>query len=160
MLKNLVRIGHVSSVNPARGTVRVVIDDQQALVTNDLPVLAFEYHMLNVGDLVLCVFLGNGISSGFCLGKYFFEGNPPPVTDPAIWAKDFGDGTSIRYNKNTKELAIVTVGNLKLTVGGDLTVNVAGSITTTASDGSITTSAGEANTDISNTKTVAVTHHP
>ncbi len=159
MLKNLIRIGHVSSVNEVKGTVRVVIDDQQEIVTDDLPLLSNEYNLPNVGDLVLCVFLGNGISSGFCLGKYFYEGNPPPVADKSIWAKDFGDGTSIQYNKSTKKLSIVTEGDLELNVGGNLTINVAGNITTTAPDGSITTLAGEANTDISNTKTTPTTHH-
>jgi len=156
----MIRIGRVSSVDEANGTVRVVIDDQQGIVTNELPMLAFEYDMPNVGDLVLCVFLGNGISSGVCLGRYFNNTDSPPVTNKNIWAKDFGDGTSIQYNKTTQELSITTEGDLKLTVGGNLTVNVAGIITTTAPDGSITTSAGEANTDISNTKTSPVTHHP
>lgn len=160
MLKNMIRIGKISSVNPAKGTVRVVIDDQQDIVTNELPLLANEYNMPDVGDLVLCLFLGNGILSGFCLGKYFSTVNPPPVTDKNIWAKDFGDGTSIQYDKSSKELSIAAAGDLKLTIAGDLIIAVAGDITTTAPDGNITASAGLANTDISNTKTVAVTHHP
>jgi phage baseplate assembly protein V len=160
MLKNMVRIGHVSSLDSSKGTVRVVIDDQQGIVTDDLPLLAHEYNMPAVGDLVLCLFLGNGISSGFCLGKYYCDDVTPPVTNANIWAKDFGDGTSIQYNRSTKELSIAVKGDLRLIVEGNLTVSVAGDIITTAPDGSITTSAGESNTDISHTKTTPTVHHP
>jgi phage baseplate assembly protein V len=158
MLKNMIRIGRISSVKAAEGTVRVVIDDQQDMVTNELPLLSFAYDIPSIGDLVLCVFLGNGISNGFCLGRYFNDGNPPPVTNKNIWAKDFGDGTSIKYNKTTQELTIVAVKDLKINVAGNLTVTVTGDVTVTA-DGNIKNSAGGSNTDISDTKTTAVTHH-
>jgi len=118
MLKNIVRIGHVSSANATKGTVRVVIDDQQGIVTNELPLLAGEYNMPAVGDLVLCLFLGNGISNGFCLGKYFSTVNPPPVTDPKIIYKDFGDGSYIKYDKTSKTLTI----KADVAIEGDLSV--------------------------------------
>ncbi len=158
-MKNLIRIGRISSVNAVKGTVRVVIEDQQDIVTDELPMLAFEYYMPEVGDLVLCTFLGNGISQGLCLGRYFSDQNPPPVTDQKIYSRDFGDGTSIQYNKTSKELSITAAGDLKISVEGDLTISVKGNITSTA-DGSITTSAGEVNTDIGMTKTSSVTYHP
>jgi len=120
MLKNMIRIGKISSVNATKGTVRVVIDDQQDIVTNELPLLAGEYNMPEAGDLVLCLFLGNGISSGFCLGKYFSTVSPPPVTDSQIIYKDFGDGSYIKYDKGSKTLTIKTdnvaiEGNLSVT---------------------------------------------
>jgi len=171
MLKNLIRIGKVSSIDAAKGTVRVTLEDQQDIVSNDLPMMAFEYYMPKVNDLVLCLFLGNGISQGFCLGRYFNEIDRPPVTNEKIYCRDFGDGTSIQYNKESKELAITTVGDLKLTVGGDLTIDVAGSLAetvvgdiTVTSDNNITTVAGNVNTDISHTRLpeppTPVTHHP
>jgi phage baseplate assembly protein V len=120
MLKNMIRIGKVSSINPAKGMVRVVIEDQQDMVTNDLPMLSNEYNLPTIGDLVLCLFLGNGISSGFCLGKYFSTVNPPPVTDSQIIYKDFGDGSCIKYDKASKTLTIkadtvAIEGNLSVT---------------------------------------------
>lgn len=159
MLKNLIRIGKISSVNAVKGTVRVVIEDQQDIVTDELPMLAFEYYMPEVGNLVLCAFLGNGISQGVCLGRYFSDQNPPPVTNPKIYSRDFGDGTSIQYNKTSKELSISAAGDLTISVEGNLTISVKGNITSSA-DGSITTTAGLANIDIGNAKTSPVTHHP
>jgi phage baseplate assembly protein V len=159
-MKHSIRIGKVSSVDAAAGTIRAIIEDQQNIVTNNLRMMASEYNMPEVGDMVLCLFLGNGISHGFCLGRYFNDTDTPPVSDAKIWCKDFGDGTKIQYNKTTQELSITTEGDLKISVGGNLVIDVAGNITTTAPEGSISISAGLANTDISNTKTSPVTHHP
>ena len=133
MLKNMIRIGKVSSVNAEKGTVRVVIDDQQDVVTNDLPLLSGEYNMPAVSDLVLCLFLGNGISQGFCLGKYFSTVNPPPVTDPEVIYKDFGDGSYIKYDKSIKTLTI----KADVVVDGDLTVTGNISATGTVSGSNI-----------------------
>ena len=171
MPKNLIRIGKVSSIDAAKGTVRVTLEDQQDIVSNNLPMLAYEYYLPDVGDLVLCLFLGNGISQGFCLGRYFNETDRPPVTNEKIYCRDFGDGTSLQYNKTSKELSIVAAGDLKLTVGGNLIINVAGDITetvtgniSTEADCNITAIAGESNTDISFARLPEpiepVTHHP
>jgi len=125
MLKNLIRIGHVSLINPDKGTVRMVFDDQQGIVTNDLPCLTEDIKLLEVGDLVVGIFLGNGISSGFCLGKYFSAVNLPVETDPDIYHKDFWGEACIKYDKSTKTLTIQADSvaiNGDLSVAGDLIV--------------------------------------
>ena len=38
-LNDLIRIGEVSSINPAKGTARVVFDDDDGTVSFDLPIL-------------------------------------------------------------------------------------------------------------------------
>jgi phage baseplate assembly protein V len=119
-LKNLIRVGQVSSVNEAKGTVRVKFDDKDSLISPELPMLDSEYNIPSIGDQVLCLFLPNGLQQGFCLNGFFSEVNPPPIQDKNIYFKDFGDGTSIKYNRQTRVLDIIAPGTLN--VIGNLTV--------------------------------------
>lgn len=151
ILKNIVRVGRISSINDSKGTVRVKFDDKDDMVSGELPMFDFEYRLPQIEQPVLCIFLPNGISQGFCFGGFYSENNLPPVSDRNIYFKDFGDGTSIQYNKTSKELVINVMGDLKVKVKGNILIEA---------DGSITTKAGEANTSISNTKTNPIVHHP
>lgn len=129
VLKNLIRIGIVSSINEKNGTVRVVFDDKNDLVSDELPLLSFQYDMPKIKEQVLCVFLPNGIQQGFCLGSFYSLVNLPPVKDKNIYFKKFDDGTWIEYNKKTKELNINASGNVNII--GNLKVN--GNISATGS---------------------------
>ncbi|MFT5871106.1 MAG: phage baseplate assembly protein gpV [Clostridium sp.] len=118
-LRNLVRIGQVSSVDETKCTIKVKFSDKDDMISDDIPYFSFEYNMPNIGDYVACIFLGNGLQSGFCLGKYYGEDNPPPVQDKDIYYKDFFGEASLQYDKNTKTLTIkaeniVIDGNLEV----------------------------------------------
>lgn len=78
LARNLIRSGRVNSVNKTEGTVRVLFEDRDNLISNDLPVLE-SAAIPDPGDQVLCIFLGNGIEDGFCLGRFFSKENPPPT---------------------------------------------------------------------------------
>lgn len=121
VLKNLIRIGIVSSINEKNGTVRVVFDDKDNMVSDELPMLSCEYNMPKVKEQVLCLFLANGLQVGFCLGSFYSLVNMPPVQNKDIYYKRFDDGTWIQYNKETKELNINAAGNVNIT--GNLNVN-------------------------------------
>jgi len=103
-MNDFIKIGRVSAINEATGAVEVVFQDKDDIVTDELPLLAFEYYMPEINDLVLCVFLGNGIEAGFCLGRYFSDVYGTPVQDKAIYYKDFFGEASVKYDKNTKTL--------------------------------------------------------
>lgn len=102
--RNLIKIGQVNSVNPSQGTVQVLFPDKDDLVSNDLPMLNHEYNMPNVGDQVLCLFLGNGLETGVCLGSFYSEVSPPPANKKEIYKKQLDKDTYLEYNKNTKLL--------------------------------------------------------
>lgn len=93
-LKNLIRVGTVSTVNAERGTVRVTFPDKDDSVSNELPVLRLggTFAMPHVGDNAVCLFLGNGIRAGFYLGSYYTEGQvvPPGVSDVVNIDGDLG----------------------------------------------------------------------
>lgn len=109
IVRNLIRVGRVNSVNPKQGTVRVLFEDRDNLISEELFLLDHEYNIPEVGDQVLCLFLGNGIEQGFCLNGFYSSINPPPVRDKHLYYKKFGDGTYIQYNKQTRVLEITSV---------------------------------------------------
>lgn len=129
-LKNLIRIGTVSSINYKEGKLRVCFEDQDNIVTDELPMLSLEYEMPNIGESVLCLFLGNGITNGFCLGRYFYDNDQPNPNGADIYCKRFLRQAAMVYNSSsktltisipdTKDIQVVIDGNL--TVGKDLTV--------------------------------------
>ena len=81
-MKDVVRIGKVSSVNAPDGMVRVTYPDKDDSVTAEIPMFSFtdEYKMPKVGSQVLVVHLSNGTSAGVCLGHYWNGSNTPPVS--------------------------------------------------------------------------------
>lgn len=127
-LNNLIRIGTVSSINYKEGKLRVCFKDQDNIVTDELPMLSFEYEMPNVGEPVLCLFLGNGIANGFCLGRYFYDEDIPSEFGKDIYLKRFLKDATLKYDRSSKTLTlnadqIIFNGNLningKLVVTGD-----------------------------------------
>ncbi|WNF36402.1 hypothetical protein RJD24_18570 [Bacillaceae bacterium IKA-2] len=76
LIRNLIRVGKVNSRKINEGTVDVLFIDRDNLISHDLPVLK-SASFPQTGDTVLCVFLGNGIQDGFCLGGIYSSDNPP-----------------------------------------------------------------------------------
>jgi phage baseplate assembly protein gpV len=137
-LKNLIRIGVVSSINYAVGTVRVCIEDQDELVTDDLPMLSHEYEMPNVGEVVLCLFLGTGNQNGFCLGRFYYDDEKPVWNGENTYYKRFLKDAYIKYDRSFKTFTlcaneiifngnVLITGNLTVTgeatIGGDATIS-------------------------------------
>lgn len=137
-IRNLIRIGIVSSVNEKNGSVRVIFNDKDDMVSDELPLLSFEYNIPKVKEQVLCLFLPNGLQQGFCLGPFYSLVNPPPVENKDIYRKMFDDGTWIEYNEETKALNIKAAGSVNI-IGN---LNVKGSI---SASGSIMDTDGNSN---------------
>lgn len=107
-LKNLIRVGIVSSVNGDACKARVTFPDKDDMVSDELPVLQIGandtagYWVPEVGTHVLCLFLpnpsGKGINAGFILGAYYTKTKPPEETDAAIRSIKFPDGSFIKYD--------------------------------------------------------------
>ncbi|QOT12954.1 phage baseplate assembly protein V [Paenibacillus sp. JNUCC32] len=131
VIENLIRIGLVSSVNAKKHTVRVVFEDKDNLVSGDLPVIvpysasAKAYRLPEVSESVLCVFRGNGIQNGFCLGSYYTDEDVPPVSNKDQIGTWFEDGSYVFYDQASGSLHVKAAGNVR--IEGDLTVT--GSIT-------------------------------
>lgn len=89
---NEIRVGNVSSINYAAGTVRVVYPDRSDKSTAELPVFCGfgkEYQMPEVGDLVLVVHLSNDSSMGIAVGKFWNRTMTPKKSGADVYYKEF-----------------------------------------------------------------------
>lgn len=121
-LRGMVRTGTVSAVFPAEGMARVVFDDKDNTTSPKLHILHRfsgknkDYWVPDIGDQVVCIFANNdsNFSTGWILGSYFTERQPPQVANPDIMRLDFSDGSFFEYNRGTKSLHISVVGNITI----------------------------------------------
>lgn len=104
-LRDYIRVGEVSSIDPAKHTARVAFPDDEGAVSYDLPVLCrnslenSDYAMPDVGEDVLCIFLPGGAEDGFILGSFYAGEVAPPTVLPDQRMVIFKDGTVIRYDR-------------------------------------------------------------
>lgn len=113
-IKNIIRVGKVSSVNPANCTARVTFDDKDDLVSYELPVITLGSHetqaywLPEIDTQVLCVFLpnpsGKGLSDGFVIGAFYSAEDPPAENAAGTKSIIFADGSFIRFADGTVEI--------------------------------------------------------
>lgn len=122
LLRGMVRIGTVSSVNVENNTARVKFDDKDGTVSPELHILHRysgknrDYWVPDIEDQVVCIFANNdkNFSTGWILGSYFDEKHPPQVQSLDIMRLDFADGSYMEYDRGTHALTINVVGKIKI----------------------------------------------
>lgn len=132
-IKRLIRVGTVSSVNTAAGTVRVAFAAQDDMVTYELPVITRgsknnkDYWLPDVDEQVLCLFLpntsGRGVCDGFVLGTFYSSVDAPVENSGDVHAVKYGDGTIIKHDRSTGKLTINATGDIDIIAGGKVTIN-------------------------------------
>lgn len=132
-IKKLIRVGTVSSVNAAAGTVRVAFAAQDDMVTYELPVITRgsknnkDYWLPDVDEQVLCLFLpntsGRGVCDGFVLGTFYSSVDAPVENSGDVHAVKYGDGTIIKHDRSTGKLTINAAGDIDIIAGGKITIN-------------------------------------
>jgi phage baseplate assembly protein V len=131
-MKELIRVGIVSSINPAKCAARVAFGDKSNLVSYELPVLVRgsfqvkDYWMPSPGEQVVCVFLPSGNAQGFIIGALYSDKDKTPVSDQNKRHIKFTDGTVIEYDQGTHTLTINAVGPVNIVAAGS--VNVTGDV--------------------------------
>lgn len=123
-MADAIRIGRVSAVDYERGLVSVAYIDRDGSVTKPLPLLAAEYKMPKVGELVLVLHLSNGTEAGLVLGGYWSSENLPSETGEGLYCKELGQTPGeavIRYAEGT--LTIKCSGKIKIEAGGSITLS-------------------------------------
>ncbi len=132
-IKRLIRVGTVSSVNAAEGTVRVAFAAQDDMVTYELPVITRgsknnkDYWLPDVDEQVLCLFLpntsGRGVCDGFVLGTFYSSVDAPVENSGDVHAVKYGDGTIIKHDRSTGKLTINATGDIDIIAGGKISIN-------------------------------------
>lgn len=119
-MQKLIRVGIVSSVNTGNGTVRVIFEDEDNKVSDELAVQQSlcgqdgkTYKMPIPGEQVVCTFLASGSSNGFVSGSIPSKDVPPAFNDINIMGIKFGPIT-ISLNKRSGDIDINTTGNIKI----------------------------------------------
>lgn len=123
-LGSIIRLGEVSSVNAEKGTACVVFDDDDGVVSAELPVLhrnTFsnkDYSMPDVGEDVLCLFLPNGLEDGFILGSIYAGEVTPPENTIDKRTVVFSDDTRVSYDR-AEHVLTVSIGDTTIEANGD-----------------------------------------
>ena len=130
-IRDIFRVGKVSSVNGANCTARVTFPDKDDMVSAELPVIVpgsydmKEYHLPRVKTQVLCCFLpnasGRGMNDGFIIGGFYSTENPPADTDPEVYSLRMPDGSYIKFD-GAGNLEIHATGNITIT-GANVFIN-------------------------------------
>lgn len=129
-LRGMVRTGTVSAVYPDTDMVRVVFDDKDETTSPKLHVLHRcsgknkDYWLPDIGDPVVCLFANNdkNFSTGWILGSYFTEKQPPQVANADVMRMDFADGGFIEYDRAASSLTVNVPGNITIN-GGTIHLN-------------------------------------
>ena len=124
-MENNIRLGKISAVDYAAGTVRVVYHEKDDAVTAPIPLISSEYFMPEVDDMVMVLHLSNGTEAGVVLGRPWSEKNKPPEGSKGLYRKDLARSPGeamIRYKDGT-----MTIKAAKLVIDG--TVTVSGDVT-------------------------------
>lgn len=112
------KIGEVSSIDPARCTARVIFDDENSMVTYDLPIMQRnslgnrDYQMPEIGEDVLCLFRSDGFEDGVIIGSFYAGDVEPPETTADRRTVVFKDGTRICYDRASHTLTVTIAGTV------------------------------------------------
>lgn len=126
------RYAKVSSVQEKDGTVRVVLEDGEDMVTHPLQVLVprsgkdVQQDMPDVGDRVAVLFAGQGFESGVVLGSYYSAANPAPGKNSDVEYRRFSDGTELSYDRASHKLSASVQGDVELTATGTVKASAQG----------------------------------
>ena len=117
-----VRTGRISSINYPAGTVRVTYPDRDDMVTQEIPLLSFEYNMPSIGDLVQVNHLSNGAEMGIVMSNFWNDGNVPFEGKEGLWRKELSkkqDRAVLRYAEDEQSEFTAKLPKLKILVYED-----------------------------------------
>lgn len=125
IIKNLVRVGICSTSDAEEGMITATFPDRDDMVSDLLPViypggLGASNGIPQPGDTVACIFLGNGMSDGFCVGKlYDSEELPGEEGQQGTW---YEDGSYVYYDTVKKILNVMSMGGAVIESPENVTV--------------------------------------
>jgi phage baseplate assembly protein V len=113
---SLIKLGEISSIDPGRGTARVVFDDEDGLVSYDLPVLQrntlknHDFAMPDIGEDAIVLFFGEGQEDGVIIGSIYAGEVTPPESTENRRTVVFDDDTRVCYDRQEHKLTVTIEG--------------------------------------------------
>lgn len=115
-VQSLIKIGEVSSIDPAKCTARVVFDDEDSIVSYDLPVLQrntiknHDFAMPDIGEDAIVLFFGEGQEDGVIIGSIYAGEVTPPESTENRRTVVFDDDTRVCYDRQEHKLTVTIEG--------------------------------------------------
>ena len=113
-LKDLIRVGRVSSVNSQNCTARVTFPDKDDMVSAELPIISIgskqtkAYWLPAIDTQVLCIFTpnpsGKGLNDGFIIGCFYSTTDTPAENNEKVVSIHLDDGSYIRFDNGNVEI--------------------------------------------------------
>lgn len=122
-----VQIGEVKTIDPAKRTARVKIEEQDGKISAPLHVLFRgalknkDYWMPSIEERVLCIFTKQ--SEGFILGAFYDDETPPPRLNSEKRGMELEDGSFIEYDSKLHKLLLNIDGEINIETKGPVTIN-------------------------------------
>ena len=169
---SLIKIGEVSSIDPAKCTARVVFDDEDGLVSYDLPVLQrntlknHDFAMPDVGEDTIVLFIGEGQEDGVIIGSIYAGEVTPPESTENRRTVVFDDDTRVCYDRQEHKLTVTIEGTEivfnrqdgSITVPNALTINCTDCTVNASSSTTVNTETAIVNASSSTTINSPDTH--
>lgn len=145
---SLIKIGEISSIDPAKCTARVVFDDEDSIVSFDLPVLQrnslknHDYAMPDVGEDAIVLFFGEGQEDGVILGSIYAGEVTPPESTENRRTVVFDDDTRVCYDRAEHKLTVTIEGKEVVFNRQDGSITVPNAVTINCTTATVNASSG------------------
>lgn len=145
---SLIKIGEISSIDPAKCTARVVFDDEDSIVSFDLPVLQrnslknHDYAMPDVGEDAIVLFFGEGQEDGVILGSIYAGEVTPPESTENRRTVVFDDDTRVCYDRAEHKLTVTIEGTEVVFNRQDGSITVPNTVTINCTTATVNASSG------------------
>ena len=145
---SLIKIGEISSIDPAKCTARVVFDDEDSIVSFDLPVLQrnslknHDYAMPDVGEDAIVLFFGEGQEDGVILGSIYAGEVTPPESMENRRTVVFDDDTRVCYDRAEHKLTVTIEGTEVVFNRQDGSITVPNAVTINCTTATVNASSG------------------
>ncbi|EPN3617578.1 phage baseplate assembly protein V [Cronobacter turicensis] len=126
-IRNLIRTGIVTDVDPVEGLCRVQTGGMQTTWLNWLTSRAGRSRVWwapSVGEQVLILAIGGELDTAFVLPGIFSDDQPAPSASPDAFHVAFPDGAVIKYEPDSGSLTVSGIKTADITASDSLTATV------------------------------------
>lgn len=145
---SLIKIGEISSIDPAKCTARVVFDDEDSIVSYDLPVLQrnslknHDFAMPDIGEDAIVLFFGEGQEDGVIIGSIYAGEVTPPESTENRRTVVFDDDTRVCYDRAEHKLTVTIEGTEVVFNRQDGSITVPNAVTINCTTATVNASSG------------------